>query len=260
MSPRRVTVLEAKALMEREGYVMLDVRSTPEFGAEHVAGAYNIPYLHKQPYGMVANPDFGKVVEAAFPDRGAKLITTCGMGGRSTRAAAELLSRGYTAVVDLLGGFEGERDEAGKVCVEGWKDAGLPVETGESKGRAYVELYAKIAPPKSAPPAPAVAPAPAPAGVLNRFADPNRTVDCVKLGQRLPGLKRRPLGGELGERVYATISAEAWALWAEHSKLLINEHRLNPSEPAAQEMLLKQCELFLFGGGEAARPKEYRPV
>ncbi len=320
MELSRVTAPEARTLVEREGYTILDVRSTPEFVGEHAAGAYNIPFLHKQPQGMVSNPDFAKVVEAVFPDRATKLVTTCAMGGRSARAAQQLRTMGYTNVVDLRGGFEGERDDGGQVVVQGWKGSGLPTETGESKGRAYVELYAKLtAAPKSVPPPPAPAAAAAdphaghshahgghghshgghshgghshggghghshgaPAGgaaaaaaasagvggalplnaALNRFADPNRMVDCVKLGRRLPGIKRRPLGGPLGERVYQTISAEAWLLWVEHSKLIINEYRLNPADAPAQEMLIKQCEAFLFGEGGAVveKPKEFKPA
>jgi Fe-S cluster biosynthesis and repair protein YggX/rhodanese-related sulfurtransferase len=282
----RITAQEARKLVDQEGYALLDVRSTSEFAGEHAAGAYNIPFLHKQPQGMVSNPDFAKVVEAAFPDKSARIVTTGAMGGRSSRAAQQLMAMGYTQVVDLRGGFEGERDDRGDVVLAGWKGSGLPTETGESRGRAYVELYAKLTAPKSVPPAVAAPPAPpataeaghahahgghahggghghgapaAPAGP-NRFADAVRTVACIKLGKTLPGLKRRPMGGPMGERIHQTISADAWVLWVEHSKLLINEYRLNPSEPAAQEMLLKQCEAFLFGEGAADKPKEFKPA
>lgn len=263
MDVKRVTAPEAKKLVEEQGYTVLDVRSTPEFVGEHTAGAYNVPYLHKQPYGMVANPDFARVVQAVFPDRNTKIITTCGMGGRSLRAAAELQNLGYTNVIDLRGGFEGEKDEAGNITVPGWKAAQLPIETGEPQGRAYAQLYAKVAP--STPP-PAAAPqahghshgAPKEAPTGSRFADPRRTVRCVKLHRTAPGLKRRPVGGELGQRIYDQISAEAWEQWVEHSKLLINEYRLNPSEPKAQQMLLEQCEEFLFGN-KAKVPDEFVP-
>lgn len=277
MELARITAQEARKLVEQEGYVLLDVRSTPEFAGEHAAGAYNIPFLHKQPQGMVSNPDFAKVAEAVFPDKSTRIVTTCAMGGRSSRAAQQLLSMGYTRVVDLRGGFEGERNDRGEVVIAGWKGSGLPTETGESRGRAYVELYAKLTAPPPAAPAPASAEsghghahgghdhghahaAPAMPAGPNRFADAARTVACVKLGKTLLGLKRRPLGGPLGERVFQTISADAWVLWVEHSKLLINEYRLNPSEPAAQEMLLKQCEAFLFGEGAADKPKEFKPA
>ena len=84
-------------------------------------------------------------------------------------------------------------------------------------------------------------------------------VHCVKLGKDLPGLKFPPFKGELGERVYSNISEEAWKLWLGHSTMVINENRLNPAEPAAQEVLRKQLEDFLFGGGAAA-PAGYVPV
>ena len=45
----RITAQEARKLVDQEGYALLDVRSTSEFAGEHAAGAYNIPFLHKQP-------------------------------------------------------------------------------------------------------------------------------------------------------------------------------------------------------------------
>jgi rhodanese-related sulfurtransferase len=41
--PRRVSPQEAKDLMDKEGYVYVDVRSIPEFEAGHPAGAFNVP-------------------------------------------------------------------------------------------------------------------------------------------------------------------------------------------------------------------------
>lgn len=273
MTARRVTPTEAKDLVDREGWVVVDVRSAPEFSAAHPRGAYNVPFLHKQSYGMVANPDFARVIGAAFPDKSAKLITSCAMGGRSMRAAAELTRLGYTNVIDLRGGFEGEKDDGGAVLVQGWRDSGLPVEAGDPPGRAYVELYAAVSIPP--PPAPkvesgghshaghghghshAASAGPAVAGIkLNRFASATRKIHCSKLGAELPALKRKPMGGPLGERIFAEISADAWDQWVEHSKLLINEYRMNPSDPKAQELLIKQCEEFLFGA-KAEVPKEF---
>jgi Fe-S cluster biosynthesis and repair protein YggX len=187
------------------------------------------------------------------------------------RAAAELTRLGYTNVIDLRGGFEGEKDDGGAVLVQGWRDSGLPVEAGDPPGRAYVELYAAVSIPP--PPAPkvesgghshaghghshAASAGPAVAGIkLNRFASATRKIHCSKLGAELPALKRKPMGGPLGERIFAEISADAWDQWVEHSKLLINEYRMNPSDPKAQELLIKQCEEFLFGA-KAEVPKEF---
>src|SRR5579884_2314892 len=58
-----------------------------------------------------------------------------------------------------------------------------------------------------------------------------RMVHCVKFGKEMPGLDRVPWKGELGKRVYEHVSKEAWKLWIEYSKMLMNEYRLNPLDP-----------------------------
>ncbi len=86
-----------------------------------------------------------------------------------------------------------------------------------------------------------------------------RLVQCVKLHRELPGLPETPFDHPLGERIYNEVSANAWEMWKEHLKMLINEFRLNPATEEAQEMILKQCESFLFGEGEDAPPPDYVP-
>jgi Fe-S cluster biosynthesis and repair protein YggX/rhodanese-related sulfurtransferase len=265
MDLKRITADEAKRMMEQEGYTLLDVRSMPEYNTEHALGAYNIPYLHRAPHGMIPNTDFARIVQSFFPDKGTKIITSCQMGGRSVRAAAELMNLGYPNVVDLRGGFGSEHDDAGNIVVPGWKDRGLPVESGESPGRNYKEIQNKTnagAEANAAQSADSCAPPAAkPLGVtgrLSRFADPNRIVDCVKFGKPLPGLKRRPYPGPLGERIRDQVSADAWELWSEHAKMLMNEYRLNAADPRAQELLMEQCEQFFFGEG-ARLPEGYVP-
>lgn len=76
-----------------------------------------------------------------------------------------------------------------------------------------------------------------------------RMVKCVKLGRELPGLDRAPWKGELGKRIYENVSKEAWAMWVNHSKMLLNEYRLNPLDPNSQKIMEEQMELFFFGDG-----------
>lgn len=139
--PRRVVPAEAAKLLE-EGWQYLDVRSIPEFEGGHPAGALNVPLLHAQGGRMVPNPDFQRVVEANFP-RQAKLVVGCKSGGRSAQAAALLEAAGYADVVDVRGGFHGERDFMGRVTCAGWADEGLPVETAPRPGHSYAELEKK---------------------------------------------------------------------------------------------------------------------
>lgn len=81
-------------------------------------------------------------------------------------------------------------------------------------------------------------------------------VFCAKYKQELPGLEEPPFDSELGQKVYKTISQRAWNEWVERQKMLLNEYRLQPWTPQAQEFLVEQMNDFFYGsGGEL--PKEY---
>jgi Fe-S cluster biosynthesis and repair protein YggX len=85
-----------------------------------------------------------------------------------------------------------------------------------------------------------------------------RMVKCVKFGKEMPGLERIPWKGELGKRVYENVSKEAWKMWIEHSKMVMNEFRLNPLDPQSQKIMEEQMEQFFFGEG-AKLPEGYVP-
>ncbi len=82
------------------------------------------------------------------------------------------------------------------------------------------------------------------------------TVHCVKLGKEAEGLDRAPYPGELGQRILANVSKEAWQLWLQHQTMLINEYRLVPIEPKAREFLESEMQKFFFGEGSEA-PEGY---
>lgn len=83
-------------------------------------------------------------------------------------------------------------------------------------------------------------------------------VYCVKLKKETEGLPRPPFPGELGAKIHANISQEAWNQWLAHQTLLINEHRLSLADPAARTYLANEMESFLFGDG-SAKPQGYKP-
>lgn len=85
-----------------------------------------------------------------------------------------------------------------------------------------------------------------------------RTVNCVVLNRELEGLSFPPYPGEFGQRLFETVSKEAWQGWIKHQTMLINENRLNSLDPAARKYLREQCERFLFGDG-ADKPEGYVP-
>ena len=47
-------------------------------------------------------------------------------------------------------------------------------------------------------------------------------VFCQKLQKTLPGLDAAPWPGALGQRIYEHISAEAWHMWEERMKMILN--------------------------------------
>ena len=85
-----------------------------------------------------------------------------------------------------------------------------------------------------------------------------RFVECQKLKKQAYGLEQPPYPGELGKKIYETISTEAWETWLGQQTMLINEFRLSMLDPKAREFLRNEMEKFLFGEG-SAKPSGYTP-
>lgn len=85
-----------------------------------------------------------------------------------------------------------------------------------------------------------------------------RKVYCVKFQREMTGLEEPPLDHPLGQRIYESVSKEAWRLWLEHMKMIMNEYRLNLGTAEAQQFMLDQMEKYFFGEG-AAFPPGYVP-
>ena len=98
----------------------------------------------------------------------------------------------------------------------------------------------------------------APTGPPRQEKPAKRTVFCVKFQKEMPGLDELPFENELGQRIYEKVSRDAWDLWKEHLKMIMNEYRLNLATPEAQQIVLQQMEEYFFGEG-AAFPPGYVP-
>jgi Fe-S cluster biosynthesis and repair protein YggX len=98
-----------------------------------------------------------------------------------------------------------------------------------------------------------------------------RMVQCVKLGRQLPGIDAETIEGEIAldmvesvgskelrQRVYENVSMEAWKMWLEVLKMIINEYRLNVMDEESNEIIRAQMEQFFFGEG-AQLPPGYVP-
>lgn len=86
-----------------------------------------------------------------------------------------------------------------------------------------------------------------------------KTVHCIKLNKELPALERAPYPGELGQKILASVSKEAWALWLNHQTMLINENSLNMIDDKAQKYLKEQLEKFFFSNKGADRISGWTP-
>ncbi|MCL2129021.1 MAG: rhodanese-like domain-containing protein [Treponema sp.] len=73
-----------------DDYIILDVRSVSEHQKKRIPGAVSIPFL------QVKNR-----AEAELPDKDAMIFVHCLSGGRSTKAARELVKLGYKNVYDF---------------------------------------------------------------------------------------------------------------------------------------------------------------
>jgi Fe-S cluster biosynthesis and repair protein YggX len=86
-----------------------------------------------------------------------------------------------------------------------------------------------------------------------------RIVHCIKLNKDLPGLKRPPVPGELGKKVYEHVSEKAFKMFLEYFKMIVNEYRLDLSSPNTDKIFLEQMEQYFFGKGETL-PEQYKPL
>lgn len=86
----------------------------------------------------------------------------------------------------------------------------------------------------------------------------DRMVQCVKLGEELPGLDEPPYQGELGQKIYENVSKKAWEMWKQHLIMIINEYQLNPASMEAWQIISTEAERFFFGEG-GKPPEGYVP-
>lgn len=82
------------------------------------------------------------------------------------------------------------------------------------------------------------------------------TVHCVKLNKEADGLDFPPYPGDLGKKIYESVSKEGWQLWLGQQTILINEYRLSLADPKSQSFLKEELEKFFFGDGSEL-PKEF---
>jgi rhodanese-related sulfurtransferase len=100
-----VSTLEATQLINRQGALVLDVRTAEEFQKGHILNARNLPL-----------PQLDSRVADIEKFRDKPIIVSCESGNRSGSAVAALRKHGFAQVFSLRGG------------IGAWQQAGLPVE------------------------------------------------------------------------------------------------------------------------------------
>ena len=70
-------------------------------------------------------------------------------------------------------------------------------------------------------------------------------VKCQRCGETRPALERPPYPDALGRRIAENICAACWEEAKRMQVMVINEHRLDLSDPRAQEILERSTRDFL---------------
>jgi Fe-S cluster biosynthesis and repair protein YggX len=83
-------------------------------------------------------------------------------------------------------------------------------------------------------------------------------VQDSRFKREMEGLDEPPFDTDFGNKIYNSVSKQSWSEWVERQKMLLNEYRLQPWTPQAQEFLIEQMQEFFFGEG-GALPKEFTP-
>ncbi len=88
-----ITASQAMEMMEEStDHIILDVRTKEEYDTGHIENAILLP-----------NEEITEKAEAMLTDKNARILVYCRSGRRSALAAKELVSLGYSDVIDFGG-------------------------------------------------------------------------------------------------------------------------------------------------------------
>jgi phage shock protein E len=88
----KISAVEAKALIDSEEVIILDVRTREEFEESRIEGALLIP-----------DYEIKELAEELLPDKEATILVYCRTGRRSELASRALIEMGYQYVYDFGG-------------------------------------------------------------------------------------------------------------------------------------------------------------
>ncbi|HEX5803434.1 MAG TPA: rhodanese-like domain-containing protein [Azospira sp.] len=127
---KHLTPRETHAFLEQTPEALfIDCRSTIEYYfVGHPIGAIHVAWNDGDDWEI--NPGFvDEVLRQADGDRRRPVALICRSGRRTLEAAEALENAGFAEVINVLYGFEGERDEnMHRNTLNGWRVDGLPWE------------------------------------------------------------------------------------------------------------------------------------
>jgi len=86
----------------------------------------------------------------------------------------------------------------------------------------------------------------------------SRTVTCRKYQCEMEGLAQPPFPGPRGQKIFETVSKQAWQEWLSHQTMLVNERRLNMMDRGTRVFLEQEMEKF-FSNQDVAQAEGYVP-
>ena len=115
-------------LQQNPNAVLIDVRTKAEYtDIGHPIGAIHIAW--QENFGAPVNPNFIAEVNRAAPDENTPVLLLCRSGQRSLSAAKALEQAGYSNLINIVNGFEGDPDSnQQRGNINGWQFCGLPWE------------------------------------------------------------------------------------------------------------------------------------
>ncbi|MFA9423302.1 MAG: rhodanese-like domain-containing protein [Sedimentibacter sp.] len=88
----KITAQEAKAIIDSEEVIILDVRTQAEYDEGHIENAVLLPVT-----------DIKSMAENILVDKNGKILVYCRSGNRSATASQTLIEMGYTNIYDFGG-------------------------------------------------------------------------------------------------------------------------------------------------------------
>jgi rhodanese-related sulfurtransferase len=113
-------------LQQNPQAVLIDVRTKTEYtDIGHPIGAVHIAW--QEQFGSPVNPSFITEVNKVVPDYNTPVLLLCRSGQRSLSAAKALEQIGYSTLINIINGFEGDPDNnQQRSNINGWRFHGLP--------------------------------------------------------------------------------------------------------------------------------------